>query len=150
MSSHTGERYMRALTSRSVVGSALLALMACTDGSFAPTVETVAGTYAADVFTLTSSAGTSDLLASGAEVSAVLKSDGTTTGRLFVPGGGENGENLDEDLAGTWSLLNGKVTFDQAADTFIRDAAFIATRDRLTTDGTFGEETILLVLTKAN
>jgi hypothetical protein len=119
------------------------------DDSFSPTVENVAGSYSAASFTLTTAQGTVDLLALGSEVTVILSTDGTTTGHLFVPGGGENGEDLDADLAGTWTLSGSTVTFNQTADTFIRDAEFAASQDRLTGEGTFGEETIRLVLTKS-
>ena len=76
--------------------------------------------------------------------------NGTTTGRLFVPGGNEDGSDLDEDLTGTWSLSNSTVTFSQTADTFIRDAEFTATHDLLTGEGTFNGSTIQLVLGKTS
>ena len=131
-----------------------LALVGCGDddnnNGFSPTVENVAGTYTATSFTLTTSLGTVDLLALGSEVSVVLLSDGTTTGHLFVPGAGEDGEDVDADLAGEWTLAGSTVTFNQTADTFIRDADFAASENRLTGEGTFGEETIRIVLTKSD
>ncbi len=42
----------------------------------------------------------------------------------------------------------GVVTFAQSADTFIRDVAFTASRNRLSGEGTFDSGTIRLVLTK--
>jgi hypothetical protein len=138
---------MRWLRLPAVALSCAFALTACGD-SFSPTTETVAGSYTASSFTVTSAAGTSDLLASGATASVNLAADGTTTGRLFVPGGSENGEDLDEDLTGTWTLSGSTVTFSQTADTFIRDVEFTATRNRLSSEGTFGEFTIRLVLSK--
>jgi hypothetical protein len=75
------------------------ALGACgDDDSFSPTVENVAGSYSAASFTLTTAQGTVDLLALGSEVAVVLSTDGTTAGHLFVPGGGENGEDFNADL----------------------------------------------------
>ncbi|MGH2356601.1 MAG: hypothetical protein ACRDGJ_01135 [Candidatus Limnocylindria bacterium] len=134
---------------RSAVALGLIAsLVACGSDSFTPTQETVAGSYSATTFTAASGAGTLDLLGLGASVTVTLAADGTTTGRLFVPGGGEGGEDLDEDLTGTWTLDGSTVTFSQTADTFIRDAAFTAGRDRLTGEGTFDGQTIRLVLTK--
>jgi hypothetical protein len=56
--------------------------------------------------------------------------------------------HADADLAGTWTLSGSTVTFNQAADTFIRDVEFEASENRLTGEGTFGEETIRLVLIK--
>ncbi len=78
----------------------------------------------------------------------MLAADGTTTGRLFVPGGAEGGGDLDADLTGTWTLDGSTVTFSQTADTFIRDATFTASRNRLTGEGVFQGLAIRLVLDK--
>jgi len=102
------------------------------------------------MFTVTSGVGTTDLLAIGATVDATLAPDGTTSGRLFVPGAGEGGADLDEDLTGTWTLLGDTVTFDQTADTFIRDADFIAGRNTLTGEGTFDGVSLFLQLVKTD
>lgn len=128
-----------------------VALASCgADDDFSPTVDTVAGTYSAATFTVTSPAGTINLLASGSTVAVTLAPDGTTAGHLFVPGGGENGEDVDADLTGTWTLNGSTVTFSQSADTFIRDVEFTATRDRLSSQGTFGDQTVHLVLIKTD
>jgi hypothetical protein len=135
--------------SRKVVLSLVLGLAACGgDDSFSPTEETVAGSYTASTFTLTTSAGTTNLLGQGATVSLNLAADGTTTGRLFVPGGADDGGDLEEDLVGTWTLVGSTVTFNQAADTFIPDTEFLATRNTLTGEDSFGGTTLRLVLTK--
>jgi hypothetical protein len=118
------------------------------DDGFSPTVENVAGSYSAAEFTLTTAGGTVDLLDLGSEVTATLAEDGTTTGRLFVPGSGENGEDVEADLAGTWTLAGSTVTFSQTADTFIRDVEFTAGPNSLTGEGTFEGQTFRLVLTK--
>ena len=73
------------------------------DGGFSPTVENVSGSYSASSFTVTSSSGIVDLLASGASVQITLASDGATTGRLLLPGADTVGDH-DEDLTGTWTL----------------------------------------------
>jgi|tagenome__1003787_1003787.scaffolds.fasta_scaffold19769771_2 hypothetical protein len=126
-----------------------LALGACGgEDTFSPTTETVAGSYAASAFTVTSSTGTTDLLANGATVTIVLATDGSTTGRLFVPAGAEGRGDLDVDLAGTWTLAGSSVTFAQGSDTFVRDVAFTAGRNSLTGNGTFSGETIHLILVK--
>jgi hypothetical protein len=130
---------------------ALVALLACGGSeSFTPTEETVAGTYSAGAFTITTGVGTTDLLAIGATVDATLAPDGTTTGRLFVPGGDEDGGDLDEDLTGTWTLTGQTVTFNQTADTFIRDAEFAAGRNTLTGEGTVDGVSIFLQLVKSD
>jgi hypothetical protein len=120
------------------------------DDGFTPTPDNVAGSYSAATFTVTSPAGTVDFLALGAQVDVTLSTDGTTTGHLSVPGAGENGEDVEADLTGTWSLSGSTVTFDHEDDTFIRDLEFTATRDQLTVDDTFGDETVRLVLTKSD
>ena len=126
-----------------------LSAVACgDDDSFSPTVETVAGSYTATTFTVSSVVGSVNLLAGGATVTLDLATDGTTTGRLFVPEGELDGSDLDADLTGTWSLTDSTVTFEQSADTFIPDVDFIASSNRLTGEGTFSGGTLLLVLTK--
>ena len=74
--------------------------------------------------------------------------DGFSPTEETAAGGGENGEDIDEDLAGTWTLAGETVTFDHAADTFIRDVEFIAGRNTLTAEGTFDGEAITLQLVK--
>ena len=133
-----------------MVGLSLaLALAGCgDDDGFSPTVETVAGSYAATVFTLDVGAAVVNQLVLGADVAVVLAPDGTTTGHLFVPGAGTGGADLDADLAGTWSLNRGAVTFDQAADTFLRDVRFTADRGRLIGEDFAGHQIIHLTLSK--
>lgn len=140
---------MRALISAMIAAGLTLSLAACGDDGFSPTVENVSGSYTAQTFTGTSVAGTVDLLALGAEVSVTLNEDGSTTGTLFVPGGGEGGEDLEADLAGTWTLSGSTVTFNQDADTFIRDVEFTAEEDRLTAEGEFSGQSLRLVLTRS-
>jgi hypothetical protein len=125
-----------------------LGLLSCGDDGFSPTAESVAGTYQATTFTFNGGSGTTDLLADGASVTITLAPNGTTSGRMFVPGVGAEGGDLDADLAGTWMLSGATVTFGQAADTFMRDVPFTAEPSRLRAEGTFGEEVVVLVLTK--
>jgi hypothetical protein len=122
-----------------------LGLVACGNDSVAPTANTVAGTYTATTFTIPPT----DALALGLTLTLTLALDGTTTGRLFLPGGGDNGVDLDEDLTGTWTLSGDTMRFTQSADTFIRDAVFTVGPNRLGTEGTFGDTSLRLVLTKA-
>jgi hypothetical protein len=126
-----------------------LGLLACGDDSFTPTEATVAGSYAATTFTAATAGGPVDLLAEGMTVTITLRPDGMTTGRLYLAGGGDNGVDLDEDLTGSWTLDGKSVRFSQSANTFIRDAEFTAGLNTLTTQGTFGDTTLRLVLTKA-
>jgi hypothetical protein len=54
----------------------------------------------------------------------VLDPNGTLTGYLHLIGAGEGGADVDADMAGTWKLDHWTVTFDQSADTFVRDTDF--------------------------
>jgi hypothetical protein len=131
------------------VAAALLA-PACGDDEtpFSPSVETVSGSYAATSLTATAGGITVNLLQLGGSLTLVLNQDGTTTGRLFAPGLGVNGEDIDQDLAGTWTLDGSTVTFDHPGNTFIRDVPFTAERDRLRAESIFEGATIRATLTK--
>ena len=135
---------------RAIVALTLaLALGSCGgEDAFSPTVESVAGSYTARSLTLTSSVGTTDLLALGSTVAATLNADGTTSGRLFVPGGNDDGSDLDVDLAGAWTLSGSTVTFNQPGDSFFREVEFTAGPDQLNGEGEFGGGVIRLVLGK--
>lgn len=132
---------------RQAAAALALGLAGCGDG-FTPTEETVVGTYEAEEFEVSSGGFTTDLLALGATVTVTLSPDGTTSGRLFVPGAGEGGSDVDESLTGTWSLSGSTVTFSQSADTFIPDVEFTAGENVLTGEGTFEEDTVRLRLRK--
>lgn len=112
----------------------------------------VVGSYQATTFETTENGQTTDQLAEGAEFTITLNSDGTTAGNLFVPGGAEDGSDLDASLAGTWTFNanSNTVEFDQDADTFVRDMTFTATREggtiQLEGEESFGGPTITVVL----
>jgi hypothetical protein len=127
-----------------------LALAACggDDGGFSPSMSNVSGSYHATTFTAQSPAGSTDLLVLGATVDVTLTSDGATSGHLTVPGAGDNGGTLEEDLAGSWSLSGNTVTFSQTTGTLIQGATFTAEENRLTGSGSFNGVTLLLVLTR--
>jgi hypothetical protein len=116
-------------------------LLGCGDDAFSPSIDNVSGDYHASVLTATQGTSTFDFLQTGGSLVISLHPDGTTSGRLFLPQGGENGQDLDVDLVGTWSLTGNKVQFQQEGDTFVRDVQFTAARNRLTAENTFNEGT---------
>jgi hypothetical protein len=128
----------------------LLLTLSCggDDAPSSPTVETVAGNYQASSLTGTQSGITVNLLSLGASVEMVLNEDFTTTGRVFAPGLEQGGQDLDIDLAGTWTLQGETVTFSHTGETFIRNVPFTVGRNRLEGEGTFRTVTIRLTLTK--
>lgn len=104
-------------------------------------IEDVAGTYHATRirFTQTGQA-TVDALAAGATISIVLNRSGITTGTLFIPASLNGGVAETLDLTGTFLYSGTQVTFDHAADTFIRDVTwtFNQSTSQLSTTATAG------------
>ena len=125
----------------------VLVPLAC-GNSTAPTMESVAGTYSIRTFTVQEGTTTTDLLAGGGFIWLTLSEGGATAGHVFVPGGGEDGGDLDEDLTGTWTLTGTRVSLDHEADTFLRDMTFIVSGTSLSGAETFGEVTITVMLDK--
>jgi hypothetical protein len=85
----------------------------------------VPGSYHATSFTLSSGGPAVNLLALGASFTMTLGADHTTTGRLIIPPSVTGGENIDQDLTGSWRQSNDTVYFDHPADTFVRDIPFL-------------------------
>lgn len=104
----------------------LFASLGACDDAFEPTVQNVSGLYEAMTFTATDASGRTDLLVGSNEFTLTLDTNRTVTGHLFLAGVGEGGADIDADMAGTWHLTGRIVTFDQAADTFVRDVEFTA------------------------
>ena len=136
---------------------AALAFGACGDGALTADPQlflasgdyTAFGAFGSLAFTTVgagSGGETIDWLARGASVSLSLRQDGTTAGRLFVPGEGEDGSDFDADLAGTWSISGNVVRFAHMADTFVRDTDFLFESGTLTGMRTSGDVTVRLVL----
>jgi hypothetical protein len=137
---------MPRLCPRSAVLATAFFLISCGgDDSFSPTVGNISGSYSASAFTVTSSAGVTDLLASGATVHVTLTPDGATSGRLLLPGDGVVGDH-DEDLAGTWMLSGGKVTISPTGPSVLRFTEFTVAPDQLSGERDLSGETIRLVL----
>ena len=105
--------------------------------------EAVAGSYVssaatpATVLTTTEVGETIDWLAQGAVLTLELRANGTTAGRLMVPGMDEDGGDFDVDLTGTWTLQGDTIHLDHEADTFLRDMPLRVEGNRLIGDRTF-------------
>jgi len=122
--------------------------LACSD-PFTPTVENVAGTYTLERLTeFHGTVGATNWVPRGGTMTITLETNGTTTGRLFLPGADESGADFDVDMAGTWTLIDGIVVFNQSADSFVRDARWVARRSRITGDHTLGDDRVIAVLSK--
>ena len=141
-----------------VVLAAALALSAC-EGStpldpHAQAMAALAGDYGAEAdlgalsFTTDDGGTVTDWLDQGAKVELRLTADGRTTGRLFVPGVDEDGGDLDESLAGTWTLDGETIHFEHDADTFIRDTPFRVEGKRLVGEASFDDVAIRVELAR--
>lgn len=122
--------------------------LACGVDGFTASTESVAGSYTATSFISTTGGVTTNHLTAGGSLLITLAPNGTTTGRLFVPGGAAGGGNLDADMVGTWTLAGSIVEFTQGSDTFVRDIAFTASANRLRGQGTFGGTLVRITLDK--
>jgi hypothetical protein len=150
---------LRHYTRSLVVLAAALALSACGDAPttldpHAQAMAALAGDYGAVgefgalSFTTDDGGDAIDWLDEGAKVELHLTADGKTTGRLFVPGVDEDGGDLDEDLAGTWTLDAETIRFEHDADTFIRDMPFHVEGKRLVGEASFDDVAIRVELAR--
>lgn len=139
---------------------ALLALFsglaACEDDGVVPDVgleeADLVGTYDATTLVVTEDGTETDVLAEGGELTLVLNSDDTMSGRLFVPEGAEDGSDLDESLDGTWNFQDATddVTVDLTNDVFLNDVVFDASETgdqaELSADEDFADFGLTVVL----
>ena len=132
---------MRTLTLLVVATLAIPVLTACDedDPTGPPTVAEVSGSYEATTLIDHAADGDVDALAEGAFLEIDLDPNGTTSGTFFVPEGDEDGSDLNADLTGTWSLSGDEVTFDHAADTFIRDVVFTYDDGQLVSENQYAD-----------
>lgn len=135
------------MTWRTSLGCLALMLLSCSSGT-EPQDPDAAGSYNATTLTVVDGGQTIDVLAVGGSLTMTLHASGTTSGRLFAPCGGDNGQDLDENLAGTWTQTGSTVRFSQAADTFIRDATWTVDSQTLRTTYTSGGTTVTAMLTR--
>lgn len=135
---------------RSLLLLGVVALMSCRVGDpFAPTVANMAGAYTAHALVIADTAGAIDWIDAGGSLTLTLSANGSLSGRLFLPGGAAGGGDLDEDMAGNWSLIGHTISFGQAAQTFVREMDFTAGQDRISVDHYFGTTLrVIIVLTK--
>ena len=115
---------------------------------FDPTTENVAGDYRLQALVTMSGGVWTDWRAAGATFTIALAPNGTTSGHVFIPGSDDGGGGFSVDLAGRWALSGETVTFAQAADSFVREMAFVVGENLLTGDHTFAGTRVKVVLVK--
>ena len=136
---------------RSILAVAVAALpAACTHDSFTPNINSVVGDYHLQSLTTTDLGGPRDWVALGATLTISLAPNGTTSGRLFMPGAGSGGGDVDVDLAGTWTLTGETVEFITLYDSLVREVTFVAGENRLVGNHAYGTSgvSVRVVLTK--
>lgn len=103
----------------------LLAVLAGCGDSSGPSASSYVGVYTATVFTITPEPFPPvDVLAGGGTLTIEIAADSTVTGQLFIPAAITGDDDLSESMAGVATITRTTVTFDQGADTFIRDLTF--------------------------
>ena len=103
----------------SLIAAALL-LASCSDNDANPT--TLAGTYNASAFTVTPSGQAAiNVLSAGGSLTMTITSDGVVSGSMSLPASVTGGAPLVADMIGVATQSGTTVTFDQTADTFVRD-----------------------------
>jgi hypothetical protein len=142
---------MRASVPRCLLVLLVSLVLGCNSGSvFGPSA--LAGTYGASTFNLVHGVDTTDVLTAGGSLVMVLAPTGATSGTLTLPASLNGGTVFVADMAGTFSITDGKVHFAQGADTFVRDLAFtVATAGSvmiLAGSATFSDTTVNVVLTR--
>lgn len=149
-------RRARLLLASLALAAAIALVPGCGDDPVSPelvdTRSEVVGSWGATTFTAEQDGETTDVLSEGGSLNLVFREDGTTGGQLLVPGGAEDGGDLDASMEGSWSLQNPdeegpvRIEIDQDADTFVRDVVWVGGRDRLTASEAFGGVEITVVL----
>jgi len=124
--------------------------VACSHDPFTPNIDSVAGDYHLQSLTTTDLGGPRDWVAMGATLRISLAPNGTTSGRLFMPGAGLGGSDVDVNMTGTWTLAVATVEFHPSYDTLLRDVTFIAYENRLIGDHAYGSSgvSVRIILTK--
>jgi hypothetical protein len=145
-------RYAPRMLPRILASALLLALGACR-GTTDP--DPLVGTYLATTLEMTSTpAGTVDLLAAGGTLGINVArlnvpNDYVTAGSLVLPPALNAGTPYTALLTGKATLTGSTVTFDLAADTFVRDLTYTLVENRLEArNQTVGSATYTLILTR--
>jgi len=122
-----------------------LSIVGCSEST---SVTELVGVYQATEFKVTTNGTTKDWIAAGASLQLVLDADQSSAGAIFMPGGNSDGSDFTADLSGTWTINDGKVDFEQTADTFVRDMPFTIIGNTLVGDQMFGTSRVRITLTR--
>ena len=127
-----------------VVLSAAVLLLGCDSTEPSP----IAGTWVATEFTITESGEETDVLAAGGALTITISSTNTTSGSLTIPASVTGEEEFTASMAGTATITGSTVDFEQAADSFVRDATWTIVGNTLVTTSTFAGVALDITLTR--
>lgn len=110
----------------------------------------IAGTYTATVFQVTpSNSSMINMLAGGSTLTITIAENMSTTGSLFIPGTIGGGSDFNASMSGTAVRSGNSVTFQQTADSFVRDLTFaISGKTLQVTNQTAGGAAFTITLTR--
>ena len=123
----------------------ILFLFGCSENSTEPNVDVIFGNYSSSLFTLALDGNSPiDVLSAGGYINIELSEDSTTIGELFIPdtldltGGGD----LKFNLIGQFKLEGNSITFEQNADTFIRNAEWLYSSQKIS--GNYSKDGVVI------
>jgi hypothetical protein len=122
----------------------VLTLPGC-DGTPQDSGASIAGQYSATTFIASQGETEVDLLAAGGSLDLTLGPSGTVSGELNIPET-EFGDGFVANMAGTYTLTGTTVTFNQPADTFVRDLPWTVEGVTLHTTGNAGGGAVVAVV----
>jgi len=105
-----------------LVGASAIVLLSGGCGNGTGPSSALVGTYVATVFSVTPTGQAAiNVLAAGGSLTISIAANNTTTGSLFIPASINGGTAFNADMAGSVTLTGTSVSFQQSADTFVRD-----------------------------
>lgn len=106
---------------------------ACSSTNVTTPGDSVAGSYVATAFMVTPTGQSPiDVLQAGGSLRITIAADSTSTGSLHIPASATGSTDFVADMTGTALVTASTVSFDQAADTFVRDLTWTRTANTIT------------------
>jgi hypothetical protein len=128
---------------------AVVATVALLSGCDSTEPSPIAGTWNATQFIITESGQQPrNVLAAGGSLTIIVSSKNSTSGSLTIPASFTGGSAVTESMAGTATVNGNSVEFNQAADTFVRDLAWIFDGNTLAAAQTVSGVTLVITLTR--
>lgn len=105
-------------------------------GEVVLTMQNISGVYNAATFTTESNGVLTSHIPLGGSIQLLLYGDGTTGGSLVMPADPASGLDLNESLAGSWTLEGNIVNLAHSSHTFLEDMDLAFAETHLTGETT--------------